>query len=61
MAETEGHMHPLFWFAWLNETMAFGLRRPRRRPVLRVIEGGRKTSAPPLIRYSRMSVIRQVR
>lgn len=50
-------MNPLFWFVWLNQSMAFMLRRPRRRPVLRVIEGGRERGAPRLLKVSRMPVI----
>ena len=46
-------MHPLFWFVWL----AIMLRGPRRRPVLRVIEGGGERGTPrPLKRRA----IRQV-
>jgi hypothetical protein len=63
-------MNPLFWFMWLNETMAFTslallscspLRRPRRTPVLRVIEGGRRPDEPRMRKLSHISVIRQVR
>ena len=43
-------MIPLFWFVWVNESMAFMLRRPPRRPVLRVIEGGRARGAPRLLK-----------
>lgn len=63
-------MNPLFWFVWLNETVAFTalawlscspLQRPRHRPVLRVIEGGRRPDGPRLLKLSHISVIRQVR
>jgi len=66
----ERKMNPLFWFMWLNETVAFTalallscstLRRPRRTPVLRVIEGGRQPDGPRLLKLNRISVIRQVR
>jgi hypothetical protein len=50
-------MNPLFWFVWLNEVTAVMLRRQRRRPVLRVIEGGRERGAPRLHKVSRMPVI----
>jgi hypothetical protein len=41
-------MNPFIWLIWFNERMAHALRPPRRKPVLRVIEGGRKQgSAPP--------------
>lgn len=51
-------MIPLFWFIWLNETMAFMLRTPRRRPDLRVIEGGRERGAARLLKRS---AVRRVR
>jgi hypothetical protein len=35
-------MNPLVWLTRFNERMARALRPPRRKPVLRVIEGGRK-------------------
>ena len=63
-------MNPLFWFMWLNATVAFTasallscspLRTPRRTPVLRVIEGGRQPDGPRLLKLNRISVIRQVR
>ena len=56
VVEIERKMNPLFWFMWLNATVAFTasallsyspLRRPRRRPVLRVIEGGPGRTVPP--------------
>lgn len=47
-------MNPLFSFIWLNQSMAFTLRRPRRRPILRVIEGGREPGAPRLLKLNRM-------
>jgi hypothetical protein len=41
-------MNPFIWLIWFNERMAHALRPPRRKPVLRVIEGGRKQgSASP--------------
>jgi hypothetical protein len=41
-------MNPFIWLIWINERMADALRPPRRKPVLRVIEGGRKQgSASP--------------
>ena len=41
-------MNPFVWLKWFNGRMAHALRPPRRKPVLRVIEGGRKkgTSLP---------------
>jgi len=69
VAAMEPKMTPLFWFMWLNETAAFTasallscspLRRPRRPPVLRVIEGGRRPDGPRLLKLSHISVIRQV-
>jgi len=66
----ERKMNPLFWFMWLNETVAFTalallscstLRRPRRTPVLRVIEGGRRPDGPRLLKLGHISAIRQVR
>jgi hypothetical protein len=35
-------MSPLSWLAWLNERIAYVLRYSRRKPALRLIEGGRK-------------------
>jgi hypothetical protein len=35
-------MNPFIWLIWINERMSHALRPPRRKPVLRVIEGGRK-------------------
>jgi hypothetical protein len=43
-------MIPLLWFVWLNESMALMLRTPRRRPALRVIEGGRERGAARLLK-----------
>jgi len=54
-------MNPLVWFVWVNECMAYALRKPRRSPLLRVIEGGRKHAAPRALRLGRVSVVHQVR
>jgi hypothetical protein len=35
-------MNPIGWLRWLNERARNARRPPRRKPVLRVIEGGRK-------------------
>jgi hypothetical protein len=66
----ERKMNPLFWFMGLNVTAAFTasallscslLRRQRRTPVFRVIEGGRQPDGLRLLKVNRISVIRQVR
>lgn len=49
----EYNMNPLFWFIWLNERFAGTLRPTRRRPLLRVIEGGRKDGAPRPMKLDR--------
>jgi len=54
-------MNPLIWFIWMNESIAYALRPRRRRPVLRVIEGGRKHAAPRALRMSRVSLVHQAR
>lgn len=40
-------MTPFLWFIWMNERMAHALRPPRRKPALRVIEGGRRSDDVP--------------
>jgi hypothetical protein len=40
-------MNPFGWLRWLSERMRDGRRPPRRKPVLRVIEGGKQGSASP--------------
>ena len=40
-------MNPRVWLVWFNERMAHALRPPRRKPVLRVIEGGRRQRSAP--------------
>jgi hypothetical protein len=56
----ESKMNPFIWLIWINETIAAALRPPRRRPALRVIEGGRKHAMPRALRMSGAGVIRQV-
>ena len=46
--EEDRKMNPFMWVIWINERMADALRPPRRKPVLRVIQGGRQQgSASP--------------
>jgi hypothetical protein len=54
-------MNPFVWFIWINEAIASASRPPRRKPILRVIEGGRKHAAPRPLRMGGAHVIRQVR
>jgi hypothetical protein len=35
-------MSPPYWLIWLNERIGDVFRHARRKPALRVIEGGRK-------------------
>ena len=61
VADQEGQMNPFIWFIWMNESIAAALRPRRRKPVLRVIEGGRKHAAARPLRMGRVAVLRQVR